>query len=240
MRGRLNDIATSRAFIPPWSLAVSSMRRIDGQTGLLSDQPSRDVAHRATGTLATLKMMQTASHLSRGVKARTVPVRRIRLAPAAGGGSRSVRATRRRGGAQRMGHDAPRADRTHRLGAAHQADARRAPADVALSNTAYRRAPVWARGDVVAHCGCSKHRLAYFSLYWPPRGAEKPHLRDARVPVRENDWSESSPALAGAIARRAEGCYTAGQKPGRSVMAATIVPLLDRRSPCIRRNRSCH
>ncbi|BBA39022.1 hypothetical protein BCCH1_14430 [Burkholderia contaminans] len=40
VRGRPNDIATSRAFIPPWSLAVSSKRGED-KTGLLSDQPSR-------------------------------------------------------------------------------------------------------------------------------------------------------------------------------------------------------
>ncbi|CAG9216956.1 hypothetical protein BVI434_3260005 [Burkholderia vietnamiensis] len=40
VRGRPNDIATSRAFIPPWSLAVSS-RRGEGKTGLLSDQTSR-------------------------------------------------------------------------------------------------------------------------------------------------------------------------------------------------------
>ncbi|CAG9246754.1 hypothetical protein BDI4_20068 [Burkholderia diffusa] len=40
VRGRPNDIATSRAFIPPWSLAVSSNRG-EGKTGLLSDQSSR-------------------------------------------------------------------------------------------------------------------------------------------------------------------------------------------------------
>ncbi|CAM2174005.1 hypothetical protein BLAT2472_20821 [Burkholderia latens] len=62
VRGRQNDIATSRAFIPPWSLAVSSDRG-EGKTGLLSDQASRG-ARRTTGTLAILKMMQIASHLS--------------------------------------------------------------------------------------------------------------------------------------------------------------------------------
>ncbi|BEV47735.1 hypothetical protein BconGalA64_02340 [Burkholderia contaminans] len=62
VRGRPNDIATSRAFIPPWSLAVSS-RRGEGKTGLLSDQASRGT-RRTTGTLAILKMMQIASHLS--------------------------------------------------------------------------------------------------------------------------------------------------------------------------------
>ncbi|CAG9268409.1 hypothetical protein BCEP4_510024 [Burkholderia cepacia] len=39
VRGRPNDIATSRAFIPPWSLAVASYRG-EGKTGLLSDQAS--------------------------------------------------------------------------------------------------------------------------------------------------------------------------------------------------------
>ncbi|SOT42913.1 hypothetical protein F01_420959 [Burkholderia cenocepacia] len=62
VRGRPNDIATSRAFIPPWSLAVSSHRG-EGKTGLLSDQTSRGTC-RTTGTLAILKMMQIASHLS--------------------------------------------------------------------------------------------------------------------------------------------------------------------------------
>jgi hypothetical protein len=79
MRGATYDIATSRAFIPPWSLADAlRTTKVGGKTGLLSDQASH--RHDATGTLAILKMMQIASHLSRANKARIVPTRSGRTA----------------------------------------------------------------------------------------------------------------------------------------------------------------
>jgi hypothetical protein len=63
VRGATKNIATSRAFIPPWSLACAlRTTKVGGKTGLLSDQTSR--LDDATGTLAILKMMQIASHLS--------------------------------------------------------------------------------------------------------------------------------------------------------------------------------
>lgn len=40
MRGAIDDIATSRAFIPPWSLADALEARFEGKTGPLSDQAS--------------------------------------------------------------------------------------------------------------------------------------------------------------------------------------------------------
>jgi hypothetical protein len=58
---------------------------MNGQTGLLSDQSSRNAARRAIGTLAILKMMQIASHLSLNLKARTVPTHRIGPLSSSGG-----------------------------------------------------------------------------------------------------------------------------------------------------------
>lgn len=76
---------------------------MNGQTGLLSDQPSRDLTRRATGTLAILKMMQIASHLSPGVKARTVPVDRKRRYATDRNGSRDVGVLRAGSVAQHSG-----------------------------------------------------------------------------------------------------------------------------------------
>ncbi len=45
MRGRQTDIATSRAFVPPWSLA-GALNKVSGKTGLLSDQTSRAIEPR--------------------------------------------------------------------------------------------------------------------------------------------------------------------------------------------------
>lgn len=60
VRGRSDDIATSRAFIPPWSLGTALETKVGDETGLLSDQasgtelkPASSCA--ATGTLAILR-----------------------------------------------------------------------------------------------------------------------------------------------------------------------------------------
>jgi hypothetical protein len=62
MRGRLTDIATSRAFIPPWSLA-GALNEGERQDRIALG-PSIVRMKRSTGTLAILKMMQITSHLS--------------------------------------------------------------------------------------------------------------------------------------------------------------------------------
>jgi hypothetical protein len=70
----------------------------------------------------------------------------------------------------------------------------------------------WVRAEVPRTLPMPPRSLAQFSLGSPPRGAAKSHLRDARVPVRENVWSESSPAPAGTMARRAEAALHGGTK----------------------------
>ena len=64
MRGRLTDIATSRAFIPPWSLA-GALKEGERQDRIALG-PGIVRIKRSIGTLAILKMMQITSHLSLG------------------------------------------------------------------------------------------------------------------------------------------------------------------------------
>jgi len=63
MRGRLTDIATSRAFIPPWSLA-GALKEGERQDRIALGPDIVRIEMRTTGTLAILKMMQITSHLS--------------------------------------------------------------------------------------------------------------------------------------------------------------------------------
>jgi len=62
----LNDIATSRAFIPPWSLA-DALKEGRRQDRIALGPVIVTTWSGTTGTLAILKMMQIASHLSLGI-----------------------------------------------------------------------------------------------------------------------------------------------------------------------------
>ncbi len=131
MRGRPNDIATSRAFIPPWSLAASSHRG-EGKTGLLSDQASRSHADRNpsdpeddANCFAPLGSLSSDLRASDG---EAMPARRVGAAARGGGtGARGFSRGLRTVAWTASARAAPRPRIVHAPGPAHHGHARRAP-----------------------------------------------------------------------------------------------------------------